>query len=84
MTVRIDRCTCSDRTFADIAAVAKESGVVTFEELRDAADFGKRCRLCHPYVKRMLETGETVFTELIVAPENVGYEDSDPDSTPGR
>jgi hypothetical protein len=66
MTLRIDRCTCSDRTFAEIAAVAREAGLVAFDQLVDLADFGKRCRLCHPYVRRMLVTGETEFSEILV------------------
>ncbi len=29
------------------------------------ASFGQGCGYCHAYVEQMLETGETVFTELL-------------------
>jgi len=64
--VRIDRCYCFDRTFAEIADVLREKNPDTFDALREAADFGWRCELCHPYVRRMMRTGETVFSEVVV------------------
>lgn len=30
---------------------------------------GAGCGLCRPYIRRMLETGETVFTEILVEEE---------------
>ncbi len=63
--MRIDRCYCFRRTFAELKAVADETGAATVEELQAHVTFGQDCRLCHPYVRRMLRTGETVFHEII-------------------
>lgn len=67
MAVRIDRCYCFGQPFAGLKAVADATGAATVAELQAHATFGQRCRLCHPYVRRMLRTGETVFGEIVTA-----------------
>lgn len=61
----IDRCYCYQKTFAELKAVAEATGAQTVEALQEHVAFGMNCRLCHPYVRRMFETGETVFHEII-------------------
>ena len=61
----IDRCLCFGRPFAELADVAAETGATTVAELQRHAEFGLRCGLCHPYVRRMLRTGRTVFREVV-------------------
>lgn len=63
--VCIDRCVCFGRTFAELKRIAEAHGVTTLEDLQDHTDFGIACRMCNPYVDRMLETGETTFSEII-------------------
>lgn len=63
--LQIDRCLCFGRTFADLAEVAAETGAASVPELQAHALFGRKCRLCHPYVRRMLRTGQTVFDEVV-------------------
>lgn len=63
--LRIDRCYCFGRTFAELKAVAEATGAATVPALQQHAVFGQQCRLCHPYVRRMLRTGETVFREIV-------------------
>lgn len=63
--MNIDRCYCFDSTFATLKEIAVERGATTIHELQEFADFGKRCALCHPYVKEMLKTGKTAFNEVI-------------------
>ena len=63
--IRIDRCICHDCTFAEIKTVADRSGLTSPADLRGIIEFGYDCRLCAPYVDEMLETGNTVFTELL-------------------
>lgn len=63
--LRIDRCVCYDRTFAELKAIAEQHDCTTIEELQQHVEFGLNCRLCHPYVRRMLETGETLFDHVI-------------------
>ena len=63
----IDRCVCFDVPFARLAEVAAATGARSVVELQAHALFGQKCRLCHPYVRRMLRTGETVFREIVTA-----------------
>ena len=65
MSVRIDRCYCFGQTFADLADVAAEAGAETVPELQAHARFGEKGALCHPYVRRMLRTGQTVFHQIL-------------------
>lgn len=66
----IDRCYCYQKTFDTLKAVADETGANSVEALQAHVTFGQNCRLCHPYVRRMLKTGETVFHEVI-EPEDI-------------
>ncbi|MFP4227603.1 MAG: (2Fe-2S)-binding protein [Salinivenus sp.] len=63
----IDRCYCYQQTFAALKAVADETGAASVEALQQHVSFGHNCELCHPYVRRMLDTGETTFEEVIRA-----------------
>ena len=63
----IDHCLCHGTAFAGLAEAARASGAKSVEELREVADFGRGCGLCHPYVRRMLRTGETAFHEIVTA-----------------
>lgn len=63
--IYIDRCYCFQETFASIKRVAEDAGSTCISDLQEHIEFGKNCQLCHPYVERMLETGETVFHEII-------------------
>jgi bacterioferritin-associated ferredoxin len=67
MPVHIDRCYCFGTTFAELKAVADATGAESVEELQAHATFGYNCQLCHPYVRRMLRTGRTVFHEIVTA-----------------
>ena len=61
----IDRCFCFAQTFAELAEVAERTGAATVPELQAHAVFGQKCQLCHPYARRMLRTGQTVFHEIV-------------------
>lgn len=63
--VRIDRCYCFLCPFAELKAVADATGAESVAALQQHVRFGEQCRLCHPYVRRMLRTGETVFHEIV-------------------
>lgn len=63
--IRIDRCICSKVPFEDLKQAADQHDVSSLEELQTVCEFGINCRLCHPYVRRMLETGATVFHEIL-------------------
>jgi len=63
--MQIDRCICFDKTFAELKRVADRHTCETIEQLQRFVEFGRNCKLCHPYVRRMLVTGETVFREIL-------------------
>ena len=63
--MQIDRCMCFGRPFAELADVAAATGAATVAELQEHALFGRKCALCHPYVRRMLRTGQTSFAEVV-------------------
>ena len=58
----VDRCVCFNRTFVELKAVAASTGAHTLELLQEETQFGLACRICNPYVRCMLRTGQTVFT----------------------
>jgi bacterioferritin-associated ferredoxin len=66
--LRIDRCVCYDRTFAELRAAACVDGL-DMDGLSRRFGCGSCCGVCRPYIERMLETGETVFHQVIVARE---------------
>lgn len=68
MSIQIDRCLCFNQSFAALQAQAQKHHCTTLADLQDVICFGKKCRLCHPYVRRMLQTGETVFYEILREP----------------
>ena len=63
--MHIDRCYCFQTTFAELQAVAEATGSKRVAALQEHVLFGQRCKLCHPYVRRMLRTGTTVFREIV-------------------
>lgn len=63
--MRIDRCICFGRTFADLVARAGERGITDVDALREVEPFGLNCRLCLPYMRHALRTGETVFHRVL-------------------
>ena len=65
MGLKIDRCYCHQQKFASLKVIADRHQVETLVELQKAVTFGQQCKLCHPYGREMLCTGETVFHSLI-------------------
>ncbi|PSQ85079.1 MAG: (2Fe-2S)-binding protein [Bacteroidetes bacterium QS_1_65_9] len=69
----IDRCYCYEVRFTRLKRVAEETEARSVEALQEHVTFGANCRLCHPYVRRMLRTGETVFEEVIRAEDEPAH-----------
>jgi bacterioferritin-associated ferredoxin len=76
--MKIDRCVCENRTFADLALVAQREGVTNVEALAELTGCGTHCGLCVAYVRRTLATGEVVFREILPKEELGSYNDSNP------
>lgn len=65
MSIRVDACLCYKKSFTQILEHARQNKTLSLTELQQEIDFGKKCGLCLPYIRRALETGETVFFQLI-------------------
>jgi len=72
--MQIDRCYCFQQSFETLKAVAEETGADSVEALQAHVPFGENCQLCHPYVRRMLATGETVFHEILKSDDDASDE----------
>ncbi len=62
----VTRCVCYNLRFSELKKIARKHGVSTIEELQEHVRFGLNCKRCHPYVRLMLATGQTVFEVLPV------------------
>jgi bacterioferritin-associated ferredoxin len=60
----IDRCVCRNTPFTVLLPRARGSGW-DLPQLIEATGCGGQCGLCRPYLRRMLATGETEFSEII-------------------
>lgn len=58
----ITRCICHSRTFEEVKAYAEDHGLSSVDELQNHNFCSNSCRLCAPYVKAVLETGQTEFS----------------------
>ena len=65
--MQIDRCVCYQKRFSELKEVAAATESVSVESLQLQVTFGAKCKMCHPYVKRMLATGETVFYQILTS-----------------
>ena len=63
--ISIDRCICFQKTFTELKELAGLHQIEELESLQEIVEFGENCQLCHPYVRKMLENGQTVFNELL-------------------
>lgn len=54
-------CVCHRRTFAELKEISMDRHLGTLEELVGEGWCGGGCAMCHPYVRKMLMTGETAF-----------------------
>ena len=73
--MHIDRCYCFQKTFAELKERAEATGARTVEALQAQILFGQQCGLCHPYVRRMLRTGKTVFGEIVTEADEPAGDD---------
>lgn len=65
----VTRCVCFGMRFSELKEIAKKHHITTLEELQKVVQFGENCQRCHPYIRRMLATGETIF-EVIPVDQN--------------
>jgi bacterioferritin-associated ferredoxin len=64
LSITVSRCICRGVEFADLLPRARAAGW-TLDDLIRETGCGAGCGLCRPYLRKMLETGETQFHELL-------------------
>jgi len=67
----VNRCICSNISFADVKIIAENKSLKTVEELRLNDVCCRHCELCRPYVEEMLKTGETSFKPDLFINRNI-------------
>lgn len=65
MKVHIDRCICYNTTFEEMKSIMCENNIKTIDELRNIKPVSLNCKICLPYILKMIETGETEFNEIL-------------------
>jgi bacterioferritin-associated ferredoxin len=63
-SVLVSGCICKACSFDSLLPLARAQGW-TLDDLMRETGCGTGCGLCRPYLRRMLRTGETAFTELL-------------------
>jgi len=64
VSLSINLCVCRSIRFSDLLPDARRNGW-TLEDIISQTGCGAGCGLCRPYLRRMLETGETTFREIL-------------------
>lgn len=62
--VLITRCVCHDTTFDQLLSLARSHGWV-LEDLVASTGCGDQCGLCLPYLRVLIDTGQTEFRHLL-------------------
>ncbi len=65
-TILVSGCICRRMPFERLLPLAREHGWDVTALGRETG-CGEQCGLCRPYLRRMLRTGETGFSELLPA-----------------
>jgi bacterioferritin-associated ferredoxin len=64
VSLTINLCVCRNVPFSELLSDARRQGW-NLEDLVRLTGCGAGCGLCRPYLRRMLETGETTFREIL-------------------
>jgi len=67
MALSITHCVCRNTPFVRLRSLAREGGW-TLDDLMRETGCGASCGLCRPYLRRMLESGQTDFHEILTEP----------------
>jgi bacterioferritin-associated ferredoxin len=60
----IDRCICRNVPFAELLPLVRAHGWTLDDVIRETG-CGGQCGLCRPYLRRMIATGQTTFSEIL-------------------
>ena len=61
----ITKCICFDMSFSQMKKTMNDRNIRSIEEFRKIKPVATNCKLCLPYINKMIETGKTEF-EIII------------------
>lgn len=61
MKYTVNKCICNNISFKDLKEIAVCNNVKNIEELCSFVTVAANCKLCAPYIIKMLESGKTGF-----------------------
>lgn len=59
----VSHCICLNASFESLLVVARAEDM-TFEQLRARTGCASRCGMCEPYIRVMIQTGQTSFRPM--------------------
>lgn len=62
MEYEVTKCICYDTTFKEMKEIMEKNDLKTLRDLQQYIDVGLNCKLCVPYIEKMIETGRTGFS----------------------
>ena len=61
MKYEATKCVCNNISFEEMKIIAVKNDIQNIEGLVNVLQVATNCRLCVPFIKKMLATGETIF-----------------------
>lgn len=61
----VTRCICHQINFSEVKKISEERGLSTVQELQVEKICSTNCKLCVPYIKKLLKTGRTAFQPVL-------------------
>lgn len=58
---KVTKCICFDITFRELKEISIINNCKSLQELKAYAIFSEKCKLCSPYIQKMLETDQVEF-----------------------
>lgn len=53
----VNRCVCNEVPFLEISALIKKERISSLEELKKKITVCTKCKLCEPFIEKILEKG---------------------------
>lgn len=69
----VKMCVCHRTSFEQIYEEAHKRNLLSTEELIKAKVCGTGCGMCHPYINKMMVTGQTMFVpgDVYIIPDAI-------------
>lgn len=61
MKYEVTKCVCNNISFEEMKTIAVRNQIQSMEGLVSVLEVATNCRLCVPFIMKMLETGKTKF-----------------------